>query len=227
MKQIGVLVAVEIRAVLEKYQEQLTKKEEAGFSVYSLQRRDYQLHFVHSGAGLIRAAAAIQILCDRYNIDFLMNFGIVGALVEGLSVGETCLVSRVVHYQMDGSQFDGRPVGRYDGKSDIYLPASQAILQEVSRLYPELPLVTAASGDRFVGRAEDKVQLHEDFGAHICDMESASVVLVSEFNSIPNLMIKTVSDSLHGGAQECIHRSFDTAETCFAIADSVLEAGII
>lgn len=222
MKNIGVLVAVEIQAVLDRYGDRLVSRKVSGFMVHSLEEGDYRVHFLHSGVGLIRAAAAIQMLCDRFSIDFLINFGIVGALVEGLEVGQTCLVSKVVHYQMDGSQFDNSPVGKYASRDSIYLETSQDILARAQGLFPQCPIVIGASGDKFVGTREDKVSLHRDFGAHICDMEAASVVLVCELNQVPHLIIKTVSDSLEGGAGECIARARDTAQICMDFVERLL-----
>ena len=227
MKTIGILVAVEIETVLANYADELRRETAGAFDVYILERPEYRLCFVHSGAGLIRAAAAVQMLCDRYQIGFLINFGVVGALTEQLGVAETCFVSRVVHYDMDTSTVDDVEVGRYLDYPDIYLPATPSVLGTVRAMYPEIPVVTCACADKFVADPERKRELNEQFGAEICDMESAAVVLIADLNGVPDLLIKSVSDSITGGADEFWRRSREAADVCIAIVEKVIRQGLI
>ena len=227
MKNIGLLVACEIKAVLTQYQSELQRVRQNGFDVYILERKDCKLHFVHSGVGLIKAAAAVQMLRDCFKIEFLLNFGVVGALTEQLKTADTCFVSKVVHYDMDTSALDHCEVGRYLEYPDVYLPASADVLKTVRALYPNIPTVVCACADKFVDAPEQKANLHRQFGADICDMESAAVILICDLNRIPNLLIKTVSDSITGGADEFQKRLKTTAETCMTIVDKVLVAGVI
>lgn len=227
MKNIGLLVAVEVEAVTGKYKDDLIHEFKNGFDVYILERKDYRLHFVHSGLGLIRAAAAVQMLCDTYDIDFLINFGVVGALREDLEVADTCFVEKVVHYDMDTSAIDKVEVGRYLEYPDIYLPTSKDILAKVREMYPDIPVFVGACADKFVHADADKKVLNEKFGADICDMESAAVVLISDLNKVPNLLIKTVSDSVTGGAEEYEERSREAADMCINIVENILDANLI
>lgn len=227
MKNIGLLVAVEVEAVTEKYKDQLVHEFKNGFDVYILERDDYKLHFVHSNLGLIRAAAAVQMLCDTYDIDFLINFGVVGALRDDLKVSDACFVEKVVHYDMDTSEIDNIEVGRYVEYPDVYLPASKDILEKVKNMYPEIPVFIGASADKFVHKDEDKKALRDKYKADICDMESAAVILISDLNKVPNLIIKTVSDTLTGGAGEYEKRMRQASDMCINIVEKVLQAKLI
>ncbi|MBR0373543.1 MAG: 5'-methylthioadenosine/S-adenosylhomocysteine nucleosidase [Mogibacterium sp.] len=227
MKRIGILVAVEIDTVLAKYKEDLRQETAGGFDVYMLARPDCEMYFVHSGAGQIKAAAAVQLLCSVYKIDLLINFGVVGALTGALGIAETCFVSRVVHYEMDTSAVDGCEVGRHLEYPDVYLPATARILEKVTEMYPAIPVVTAASGDKFVADAARKRELHEQFAADICDMESAAVVLITDLNNVPNLLIKSISDSITGGAEEYCSRAREAADVCMQIVEAVIRDGVI
>ena len=221
MKNIGVLVAVEINAVLEKYKDSLREEKHGLFSVYILQRENATLYFIHSGAGEIRAAAAVQHLIDTYKIELLINFGVVGALTKDFASVQTCFVSRVVHYDFDTSAADNCEVGRYNDYPEVFLYSSKDILKQASALYPEIPLVTIASGDKFIADEAQKEKLHKDFSADICDMESAAVVLVCDINKIANLLIKTVADSVTGGAKEFREQFREGAEIALNVADNV------
>lgn len=80
MKRIGLLVAVEIDAVLARYGSEIESEEVSGFQVHSYNLAEHQLFIIHSGAGQIAAAAATQLLISHYDIDLLVNFGVVGGL---------------------------------------------------------------------------------------------------------------------------------------------------
>ena len=227
MKNIGVIVAIEIESVLDKYGDELKEVKAGGFDVFELKRPNYNMYFVHSKLGLIRSAAAVQMLCDRFAIDFLINFGVVGSLTDDLKLGDTCFVSKVVHYGMDMSELDQSEAGKYEEYPNIYLSTSSEILSIVKRLYPEIPIVTAVSADKFVGDPNKKRDLHKKYEAEIVDMESASVVLISDINRIPNLLIKTVSNSSKGGAAEFNLNEEEAADMCIEIVDEIVESGQI
>ncbi len=59
-----------------------------------------------------------------------------------------------------------------------------------------------ASADKFVGNPVRKAELHELYGAEICEMESAGILLTANRCQVPALLIKAVSDSATGGAEE-------------------------
>ena len=80
MKKIVLLTAVEIASVMEKYADSLVKEEVNGFDVYSIDFGDKIMYVAQSGAGEIRAAACTQILISRFDVDLVVNFGVVGAL---------------------------------------------------------------------------------------------------------------------------------------------------
>ena len=132
----------------------------------------------------------------------VLNFGIVGACDSLLKVGDTCVVDRVVHYQYDLSDVDGVPAGRYLEYDRRRIPTSRELADKAVALVPSLHRVTCASGNKFMGDPAEKGRLREEFKAHICDMESAAILLTCDQNKVPCLMIKTVSDGVRGGADE-------------------------
>ena len=107
MKKIGMIVAVEIQSVLDKYGAQLTvEKEVAGYKVLEYQTEQYQLIILNCGAGEIAAASGTQFLISEYHVDLVVNFGVVGGLTEAMSTTKVCIVERVVHYDFDTSLVD-------------------------------------------------------------------------------------------------------------------------
>lgn len=148
--------------------------------------------------GEIVASATVQMLITHFNIDLLINFGIVGALTEEFAVCETVLVGGVVHHQFDLT-VDGMKLGHYSIFEDVLIKTDERLLSEAIKLLPNLPVVNIASGDKFVADREEKQKLARNFNCQICDMESAGILITARLNNLPVLFIKTVSDGLLDG----------------------------
>lgn len=223
MKRIGMLVAVEIDSVLSRYGTPGETKEYTGYTIFTYHNDGYTLYVLNSGAGQVAAAAGVQFLISELKVELIVNFGVVGGLTEEMAQTRTCIVDRVVHYEFDTSPIDNCEVGRYLQYPDIYLPATPELVARAVAIEPSLKVVTCASGDKFVDTAERKAALHRQFGADICEMEAAAIVLTCNRNRIPCLLIKTVSDSLTGGAEEFTTGLTRTSEVCLAVADRIIK----
>ncbi len=221
MKKIGLIVAVEDEALRQKYGEGYDLQDGHGTVLY--QTRQCQVYALHSGAGEIFAAAATQYLIDRYEVATVINYGVVGACTEDLKAGETCIVERVVHHQYDISSVDGVPAGRYLEYPETWLPVDKELVDKATASRSDLRRVTCASGDKFMDDPEEKLRLYEKFGADICDMEAAAILLTCDRNRVPCLFIKTVSDGVRGGASEYWDEKDRTARACLDILDQIID----
>ena len=221
-RTIGLLVAVEMDSVFARYGKPGRTEQRGGFTVYRYENDSYNLLVIHSGIGELAAAAAAELLIDRYGVEMIVNFGVVGGLTEEMAQTKTCVVTRVVHYDFDLSGIDPVLPAQYPGYPDIYLPADAALVEKARAICPELRPVTCASADKFVGNREDKERLHRDYGADICEMESAAVLLTCRRNGIPCLLLKAVSDGLTGGGKEYYEALEETASLCLAVTDRII-----
>ena len=224
MKNIGMVVAVEMDAVLSRYGAPSEKRREAGFDVYTYIGADYTIYALNSGAGEIAAAAATQLLISVFHADLILNFGVVGGLTEEMAKARTCVVESVVHYDFDSSEAGWAEPARYLDYPTAYIPASAALVERALSIEPRLKKVICASADKFVGSPDRKRELHALYGAEICDMESAGVVLTCNRSGVPCLLIKTVSDGIEGGAEEFKAELQRSAALCLAVADKIIRA---
>lgn len=170
--------------------------------------------------GEIAASAACQLLITKYGADVIFNFGVVGALTEQSSLLSAVLVDSVVHYDMDTSSIDNVPAGKYECFDDVAVPCDRGLLTSALSVV-DLPVVTCASADKFVADPEQKKRLNAQFGAQICDMESAGVLFTCKFNNVPCLMVKCVSDSLFGGSGEYEQNAVKAAENFMSLATAI------
>ena len=222
MKKIGMLVAVEMDAVLRRYGTAKRVENRHGFEIHVYDMGQYELYVMRSGAGEIAAAAATQMLIDRYEVELVVNFGVVGGLTEEMGQTKTCLVERVVHYDFDTSAYDNTLPGQYFQYPDIYLLPTPSLVARAAAVCPELKRVTCASGDKFVAGEEAKSALHQRWDADICEMEAAAVVLTCDRSGIPCLLIKTVSDGLTQGGEDFGTALAHTSALCLEVADRII-----
>ena len=222
MKNIGMVVAVEMDAVLSRYGAPSEKRRVAGFEVYTYTGADYTIYALNSGAGEIAAAAATQLLISVFHADLILNFGVVGGLTEERAKARICVVESVVHYDFDTSEAGWAEPARYLDYPTAYIPASAALVERALSIEPRLKKVICASADKFVGKAERKRELHALYGAEICEMEAAGIVLTCNRSGVPCLLIKTVSDGIEGGAEEFNAELQRSAALCLAVADKII-----
>lgn len=224
VKRIGMVVAVEIEAVLEKYGEKLESVPAVGFEVSLFRADKYELFIVKSGAGEIASASACQFLISEFKVEMVVNFGVVGGLTPEMAVAKLAVVTDVVHYDFDVSEYIGNRKAQYANYPSVYIPASKELVSAALAAEPSLKSVICASGDKFIADPKKKWALHEEYGAEICEMEAAGIVLTCNRNNVPCLLIKAVSDSMGGGAEE-FHREFERcALICLETLDKVIAA---
>ena len=140
------------------------------------------------------------------------------------TLARTVVVESVVHYDFDTSAWDGCEVGRYAAYPTPRVPTTPEYVERARELFPELRKVVCASADKFVSGADAKRALHERYGADICEMEAAAVVLTCSRAGVPCLVIKTVSDGITGGAEEFAREISRSAEICLAITDEIIRS---
>jgi len=221
---IGLVVAIELDAVLARCGTPTQTEVCAGFTVRRYDTEDFTLCVVDSGAGEIAAAAATQLLIARCGAQMIVNFGVVGALTEEMAAADLCVVERVIHYDFDTTGWLNLPRGQYPGQESPYLAASPALVEAARRIEPSLRAVTCASADKYVDTAEQKRALRLSCGADICEMESAGILLTALRAGVPCLLIKAVADSLTGGGKEFFTELARASAACFELVDRIIRA---
>lgn len=223
MKKIGLLIAVEIDSLL-KSNFTYTKTEHVGkFDVYIYEMNGKQIIAIHSGCGQIKAAVATEILISLYHVDFIINFGIAGALTEKIGLQQVCLIDNVVDYTFDTSAADGCEVGRHCEYPSVYLKTDDKLIEKALQIIPDLRKVNCASGAKFVSASEEKSQIHRDFNCDIVEMEAAGILLTADMHNAGVLFIKGISDSIHGGKEEFFAMCRKSTDVCLKIVMQLLE----
>ena len=223
-RKIGVVVAIEVDAILEKYGEPSQTLIKRGHTVHIYENEDFTMYVLDSGAGEIASSAGTQFLISEFCVELIINFGVVGALTEEMTTAELCVVEKVIHYDLDTEGWLNLPRGQYPDQPSAYVPADAALLNKAIEINPSLKKVICASADKFVDAADTKRELHEKYGADICEMEAAGIALTCARNDVPCLLIKAVSDSLTGGGAEFMTELKRVSAICFDTTDKIIKS---
>lgn len=203
IKTIGMVVAMdkEIKPFLESVGKPILAKKKGQFEVFGYKTKGKKIYLIKSGIGEIYAAGATQLLISEYKVDLIMNFGVCGSLNSSVGLLETVIIKGVVHYDFDLSQIDDVAVGQYPGYDTPVIPCDDRYIPIIKKVMGGISEAICASADKFVADKGIKDYLYSTFGATVCDMESAGVLLTSSGANVPAIIIKAVSDG-EGGVED-------------------------
>lgn len=178
------------------------KKASMEFNLGKLWGKDVVV--VRSGIGKVNAAVCTQILIDNYKVDKIINVGVAGGIGKEIMPGDVVIGDSLIQHDVDTSIFGDKlgqipRLGTYDFKSDSDLVR---LAKKVCENYTEYKsfIGRIVSGDQFIASVEKIRWLNEKFNAIACEMEGASIAQVCYLNSIPFVIIRSISDNANNGA---------------------------
>ena len=222
MKRIGMVVAMrkEILPFIENSGVEVFNESVGKYQISSFKYLDKEIIIIESGVGEIYAAGATQLLISKYEVECVINFGVCGLLNDKIELLESVLVDGIVHYDFDLSKIDNLPVGQYPNMDRI-IPCKNSLMDIVEGIKP-IQKVICASADKFVVDEDIKNNLYKEYGASICEMESAGVALTCLNNNIPFAVIKAVSDG-KGGVEDYRRLVMSASKSYVELIYKVLE----
>ena len=157
------------------------------------------------GQGKVNAACCTQLMIDRFNVNYIINVGIGGALSPELSIGQIVISEDAIQYDMDGTG-EGCQRGEIPdmGKINFIADAKMIKLSEEAAIKFNIPYKVGRvlSADLFLDDSDKKEQIVEEFQGILCEMEGAAIGHVCYLNSIPYVIIRSVSDTASNHAND-------------------------
>ena len=153
------------------------------FHGYRFQRPGWDCVLVQSGIGLKRAMDATRALLVTTNPQFLICFGIAGAVNDDLQIGDvvvadhTCLLEKGVPGQF-------QPLARLSDMA--WRAAAQALQQRGARLLSGTSITTR-------GSQADQLQV-KDRTNPVLEMETFGIAQVAAEKGIPLISLRSISD---------------------------------
>jgi adenosylhomocysteine/aminodeoxyfutalosine nucleosidase len=196
---IAILTAMreELSPLLDKVKV-IKKHHIAGSDFYHAIYKNNELILTNSGIGKVSATLASTILIERFNADKILFSGVAGAIDDSLKVGDVVVADRTAQFDMNLTAF-GHPLGHVSG-TGVYAKTSQslrAIAEDMGCISG-----TIISGDKFVQDIKEKETLAKCFNAIALEMEGAPVSFVCQKYDIECMIIRSISDTLHGSSED-------------------------
>lgn len=173
------------------------------------------------GEGKVASGICAQTLILQYGVDKVINTGVAGTLCDELGIKDVAVARDVVQHDMDVTAL-GLPLGQIPSLNLSKIPCDQDLVAALEQAVQEqgcnYRVGTIASGDMFLHTVERKQFIVEHFGAIAGEMEGASIGQVCYLNSIPFVVLRTMSDDASGHAPACFERfAAEAAELACAI----------
>ena len=147
-----------------------------------------------------------QILIDVYHIDSVLFTGVAGALNKTLDIGDVVVSTDSVHHDFDASPL-GFKRGQISYTEYRFFQAEKKLLDlALTAKIPNQKIISGRvlTGDQFFTHRDKQTHTYlvEELMGDCIEMEGAAVAQVCHINSIPFLIIRTVSDKADGTAVE-------------------------
>jgi len=215
MKTIGIIGAMEIEVTLLKSKmEIISTKNIAGMDFFVGKMNSKNIILVRCGVGKVNSAICTQILIDMYGVDCVINTGIAGAIHEDLRVGDVVISKDLTYHDFDVSAFDTERIGGIPGVS-AFVEADDnminAAVEAAKEAIPEVKTVVGriVTGDQFIADKNRKDIIVKHFKPYCVEMEGASIAHACHLNEIPFVVIRAMSDSADGSADETYEKYAD------------------
>ena len=200
---IGILCAMEreIEELLENTQVE-EQRRLCGYEFTVGTLRDKRVVLCKCGVGKVNAAVCAQTMILTWPLRLVINSGVAGALKEPLEVGDVCVATDLVQYDVDTSAVGDAP-GFVSTVEQTYFRCAEwavdGMLQagrdiEGVRVLP----VRIATGDRFVEDQATKDRIVRLFDAAAVEMEGGAIAQVCFINGVDCAVIRAISDAATG-----------------------------
>ena len=158
---------------------------------------DKEVVVVKSNVGKVNSARVCQILIDNFNPSLVINVGTAGSVDNRLEIGDIVVADKLVQYDFDVTPF-GRKLGEIENIGE-FISVDEKLLSLFKNLNVTIGCI--ASGDKFIINNEEKDNVRNVFNALCIEMEGASIAQVCYLDSIPFLVVRSITDKKDGSSK--------------------------
>lgn len=224
MNNFGLVIAtnIEKEAALNNFKD-LDLIESYPFLIYkTLLNNNKSLYIIISGVGNTLSSIATTYLLNRYDINYIFNYGVVGAVNKNINLSDIVLINEVIDFDFDTDPIDHKGKGyheelvKYQLKSDINL-------LNLAQKITSLPILKLGCSNKFIDKKEVKENIFEEFKVDVVDMESFGFLVSSKLFNTPCLILKGVSDAFLDGSTSYLVKASEVATKTFKILLKIFE----
>jgi adenosylhomocysteine nucleosidase len=207
---IAILSAMELEIDLLRSEMQNPKVEEHLKNNFTRGKlRGQEVVVAASSIGKTNAAIMAQFTIDKFRPDTIIHTGIAGGLAPHVKELTIVLGERITYHDFEPEIMDNfPPYTRYFYSDQRLLNLAEEHLKENGLIY-EKGLI--ATGDSFIETSEQKHAIRQNMPALSVDMESAAIACAAYVNSIPILVVRSISDLADEDSQEAYEKNKQNA----------------
>ncbi|MDO5022936.1 MAG: 5'-methylthioadenosine/adenosylhomocysteine nucleosidase [Eubacteriales bacterium] len=162
-----------------------------------------------SSIGKVNAAITAQFTINTFHPDLIIHTGIAGGLAPYIKELTVVLGERITYHDFEPQIMDNfPPYTRYFYSDSRLLNLAEENLKEKGINY-EKGLI--ATGDAFVETSDQKNAIRQKMPAISVDMESAAIACAAYINSVPILVVRSISDLADEDSLETYEKNKQTA----------------
>lgn len=214
-KAIITAMKEEADLIINKFNLKLVKESET-FKVFEWQRETEvgidDIVLVCAGIGKVAATIWTSYIFENYQVEKLINIWIAGNLKDdeymiGDVIMPNCIIQHDMYLPFEGEHLDY-------AKKPIFLENVADRNYDLNRFGLVLNGI-CITGDQFIDDPERVMELKNEYGADVCEMEAFAVLSVARENKALDkcYVIKAISDGANNEAREAHMSNLDFAMT--------------
>lgn len=201
--------------------------EQVGITYYQGLFADKEIVLCKSGVGKVNAAITTQVLIDRFKVENVIFTGVAGAVDPVLDIGDIVVSQDAMYHDMDVTAlgYDKGIIPFFDQSVFVADNKLVELAVQAGQEATEAKVVTGRilSGDQFIANKEHVQDLHRLFKGACTEMEGAATAHVCAKNTIPFVIVRSMSDRADGSAHVNFAEFVDLAsERSYAIVRRML-----
>ncbi|MGL5151771.1 MAG: 5'-methylthioadenosine/adenosylhomocysteine nucleosidase [Clostridium sp.] len=156
------------------------------------------------GIGKVNAAICSQILISEFKVTHIINVGVAGGIGKDIYPGDVVVATNLVQHDIDTTVF-GDAHGQVPRLDTFDFKCDDTLVEAGLKACKAIDNINTfsgriVSGDQFISSIEKIQWFEKEFGAISCEMEGASIAHVCYLNSVPFVVIRSISDNANNGA---------------------------
>lgn len=206
-----VVVAMEVEAkVLLEKMENLEIKSKMGFTFYEGNINDKKIVIMLSGVGVINVSSGLMVAMMEYNISFIVNYGIAGAMSKDIHTKDIIIGTNVCNINsyrtLELKEGEGTNPNTWElltflsGQPDRYIEYNSdskllELVEDIKYDNGNIIYGKIGSGDVWNREVDRILYLNNKYDIIVEDMESIGIYNIACKYNIPVIAIKIISDN--------------------------------
>lgn len=194
-KVIVIIAAMQMEVdALKIHLQTVEEKQIYGIDVWAGTFANKKVVLAKSGVGKVNATMTMSVLMQQFNIQYVINIGTAGGLLEAQQTFDIVIADQIVQHDFDSSVLDG------SSGLGIYSKSDEKLVKNAKQLFEKQahPVYVGciATGDQFISTNQQIDKITSVFKNVIaCEMEAGGIAYVCNFNKIPCIVIRSLSDN--------------------------------